>query len=459
MVSGPKILIVDDDANIVKILRKFLDDAGHENEGVYSGVDAIELIRRDPNIVAVLLDIRMPGLDGVETLKSIKQIEPDIEVVMMTAEGTIESAVECMQLGAADYITKPFKREGVLSSIDRVLTISNLQTEVRRLKEELYGKYSFNSIVGRSDTMRRLFERLANASRNESTVLIVGESGTGKELAARAIHYNGYRKDGPFVPINCAALPSELIESELFGYKKGAFTGATTDSLGLFRAADGGTLFLDEIISMPIGTQAKLLRVLQDKKIRPIGGTEEADVDVRVIAASNRPPQEAVAEDLLREDLFYRLSVLSVELPPLRDRRDDIPVLVEHFIEKFNKRKGRKIEGIDAKALELMQRYSWPGNVRELENCIESIFALGRETVISEEDLPPHVASGSGSAARAAAGLLGEDEVISLAEMEKIMLERALRMTKGNKSKAATVLGISRKRLYNMLDRYGIERA
>jgi transcriptional regulator with PAS, ATPase and Fis domain len=321
---------------------------------------------------------------------------------------------------------------------------------VTRLRRELERTYHFQGVVGTSKGMRDLFEKVHNAAQHDSHVLILGESGTGKDLVARTIHYNGVRAKGPFISVNCAALPGELIESELFGYRKGAFTGATSDSVGLFRAAHGGTIFLDEIVEMPPATQSKLLRVLQDKKVRPVGGTEEIPVDVRVLCATNRDIHEATKEKAFRKDLFYRVSVITFEIPPLRDRREDIPLLVDHFLRKFNERFGKSIKRVEPAALEVLKDYRWEGNVRELENAIESAFAMGQGATLKKRDFPGHVVE---SAEKDAAE---EQGVTTLRDMEKEMVQRAMGVSRGNKSKAARLLGITRKRLYNLMDRYGI---
>jgi transcriptional regulator with PAS, ATPase and Fis domain len=360
-----------------------------------------------------------------------------------------------MKHGAADYITKPFDTNELLMTVSKIIQLTGLQEEVSRLRSELHDKYRFDNIVGSSRGMRLVYEKIEAARKADSSVLICGESGTGKELVAKAIHYNGLRADKPFVPVNCAALPRELIESELFGHKKGAFTGASSDYSGLFRAADGGTLFLDEIVEMQYGSQAKLLRALQEKQIRPIGGAKEMPVDVRVIASTNQDVEQAIHNNKFRKDLYYRLSVIRIELPSLRARPDDIPALVHHFIAKFNSVFQQTVKGIDKEALGVLARYQWPGNVRELESAIENAFAFGNSETIHKLNLPvyitEHVETDRNKTPDNKAG------ISTLFETERELLVRALRVASGNKTQAAQLLGVSRPRLYKMMQRHGIQ--
>ena len=339
-------------------------------------------------------------------------------------------------------------------TVGRIARLSGLQEEVVRLRAELRDRYRFENIVGTSMAMQRVYERIDAASKTSSTVLICGESGTGKELVAKAVHYNGVRSDKPFVPVNCAAMPRELIESELFGHKRGAFTGAVSDAVGLFRSADGGTIFLDEVVEMPYGTQAKLLRALQERQIRPVGGATELPVDVRVIASTNQDVTEALRADKLRTDLYYRLSVIRIDVPPLRVRLDDIPALVNHFIAKFGRLTPRTVKAVSDDALGVLAAYAWPGNVRELESAVENAFVLGKTDVIGKDDLPPHVVEQAD--ARSPAQAEDTQDIPTLSESQWELGVRTLEATGGNKTRAARILGISRPRLYNMLRRHGM---
>ncbi len=449
------ILVVEDDTAMRQSCAKLFRLEGYGVVEASSGADALDHIKEQGDIDIVLTDIKMPGMDGMTLLKEIKSLDSGIVVVLMTGYGSIKSAIEAMKHGASDYITKPFDTNELLMTIGKIVRLSSLQDEVSRLQTELRDKYRFENIVGTSPGMMLVYEKIEAARKADSTVFICGESGTGKELVAKAIHYNGLRANKPFVPVNCAAIPRELIESELFGHKKGAFTGAFSDSAGLFRSAEGGTIFLDDILGMPYGSQAKLLRALQEKRIRPIGGAKEVPVDVRVIATTNRDVDKAIGNNEFREDLYYRLSVIRIELPPLRTRIDDIPVLVGHFIAKFNSVFQRTVKGISKDALEILTRCQWPGNVRELEGAIENIFAIGDSETIHKSDLPAYIAeridvdSHTPSADKAA--------VSTLFEAERELLVRALRVASGNKTRAAQILGISRPRLYKMMHRHGVE--
>jgi two-component system NtrC family response regulator len=393
-------------------------------------------------------------MDGMTLLKEIKSLNSDIVVVLMTGYGSIKNAIEAMKHGAADYITKPFDTNELLITINKIVQLSSLQEEVSRLRSELRDKYRFDNIVGTGSGIRVVYEKIEAARKTDSTVLICGESGTGKELVAKAIHYNGLRVDKPFVPINCAAMPKELIESELFGHKKGAFTGAVSDSPGLFRSADGGTLFLDEIVEMPYGSQAKLLRVLQEMRIRPVGGTEEVPVNTRVIASTNQDVENAIRTNKFREDLFYRISVIRITLPPLRSRLDDIPLLVRHFIGKFNDVFERTVKGISEDTLALLASYQWPGNVRELESAVEHAFAFGNSDTIYKFDLPAYITERINADKHKPVGT--DTEVLTILEAERELLIRSLKVANGNKTQAAKLLGVSRPRLYKMMQRHGV---
>ncbi|TKJ32669.1 MAG: hypothetical protein CEE38_22755 [Planctomycetes bacterium B3_Pla] len=451
-----KILIVEDDAVMRKSCAKVFQLKGFEVVETSCANEALDEIRTCGDVDIVLTDLKLPGMDGVALLEEIKILDAGIEVVLMTGYGSIKNAVNAMKHGAADYITKPFDTDELLMTVGKIVQLSDLREEVSQLRSELHEKYRFDNIVGTSRLMQGVYKKIEAARKTDSTVLICGESGTGKELVARAIHYNGLRADMPFVPVNCAAVPKELVESELFGHKKGAFTGAFTDSAGLFGAANGGTIFLDDILDMPYDSQAKLLRALQERHIRPVGGAEEVPVDVRVIASANRDLDEAVKNEKFRQDLFYRLSVIRITLPPLRERTDDIPSLVRHFIGKFNDALPQNVTGITKDALEALAHYPWPGNIRELEGAIENAFALGNSEMIQQCDLPNYIVEyveveGHPSSAK------GSTSVTSMVEAEKKLLLNALKATDGNKTHAARLLGVSRPRLYKMIQRHGIQ--
>ena len=456
MSSAANILVVEDDTAMRESCVKLFRLEGYGVAEAPSAAEALEVIRRRNDIDIVLTDLKMPGMDGVALLKEIKLLDPRIELVLMTGYGSIKNAVEAMKHGAADYITKPFDTNELLTTIGKIVQLSGLREEVSRLRRELREKYRFDNIVGASGCMRDVYEKIEAARNNSSTVLVSGESGTGKELVARAIHYNGARAKNPFVPVNCAAIPGEIIENELFGHKEGAFTGASADSAGLFRAADGGTIFLDEILEMPYRTQAKLLRALQEKRIRPVGGTEETPVDVRVIASTNQDIEEAMRTDKFREDIYYRLGVIRIELPPLRARMEDIPALVRHFITKFNGVFGRTVRGISRDAEEALDGYAWPGNVRELESVIENAFAMGKSDIIQKSDIPAYVTEAEGGK-RDDPGQWGQNRpLLTLLEAEGQLLVAALKVTGGNKTHAARLLGVSRPRLYKMMERHDV---
>ncbi len=451
------ILVVEDDTAMRQSCAKVFRLKGYGVIEASSGTDALEHIRKHTDIDIVLTDIKMPGMDGIALLKEIKSLNCDIVVVLMTGYGSIKSAIEAMKYGAIDYITKPFDTNELLMTISKIVKLSNLQEEVSRLQTELQDKYCFENIVGTSESMMDVYEKIEAARKTDSAVLICGASGTGKELVARAIHYNGRRADKPFIPINCAAMPKELIESELFGHKKGAFTGALNDFDGLFRTAEGGTIFLDEILDMPYESQAKLLRVLQEKQVRPVGGTEEVAVNVRIIASTNRNIDEAISNNKFRKDLYYRINVIGINLPLLQARLDDIGVLVRHFIAKFNIVFQRTVIGIDKDSREILSRYQWPGNVRELESVIEHAFAFGNSEMIQKSDLPTYITESVDSKARKLPKGEAGIEVSTLFEAEKEHLVRALKIANGNKTRAAELLGISRPRLYKMIQRHGVE--
>jgi two-component system, NtrC family, response regulator PilR len=402
-VSKPRILIVDDEPSLREMLGIVLRRDGFDVIIAANGTQAIELLQRE-RVDLLLSDIRMPDKNGVEVLRAAKELNQDIVAFMMTAFASTETAVEAMRLGAVDYFTKPFNMDELRLKVRQQLENYRLKEENLLLKRALNTRHEFSSIIGRSEPMVRVFRMIETIARTGSTVLITGESGTGKELAARAVHYNSLRREFPFVALNCGALPETLLESELFGHMRGSFTGADTNKKGLVEAAERGTIFLDEIGEMSLTMQVKLLRVLQDRKFRRVGGTEEVAVDIRVVAATNQDLPKMVAEGRFREDLFYRINVIPIQLPPLRDRGDDIPILAEHFLAQFAERMQKPVRSISHDALDALCAYAWPGNVRELENVIERAVALETTEAILPESLPPHVGPGSVRPAAALAG-------------------------------------------------------
>lgn len=443
MTVRANVLIIDDEPGVRNALQRALRK---ENVGVFqagSGEKGLEVIARE-DVDVVFLDVRLPGLSGIEVLRQLKQRRSEIEVIIMTAYGTIDLAVQSMKEGAADFLTKPFEYNEIIPlSLHKALERKRLLDHTRQLEEELAAKYRFEDLVVSSPKMQKIFRMIQRLTQSESTILIQGENGTGKELIARAIHFNSKRREGSFVPIDCGTLPENIIESELFGHTKGSFTGAYTTTKGLFQAAEGGTLFLDEIGDLPTNVQAKLLRSLQEREIKPVGATRSLKINVRFIAATNKDLESAVKDGSFRQDLYYRLNVIPIYVPPLRERKEDISLLVKYFIKRFNSSQ-RKIQGIDPEAMNLLYRYYWPGNVRELENCIEAAFALGRGDRIEVEDLPPKLREPS------------EEESVqfTLDVVEKEHIKKVLEASGGNKIQASKTLGLSRRSLYRRLEKY-----
>ncbi|MGB9904115.1 MAG: sigma-54-dependent transcriptional regulator [Desulfotomaculales bacterium] len=445
----PKILIIDDEQHLCWALEKAMRQEGYNAVCAFNGKSGLELIKKEaPSLV--ILDLKMPEMDGLEVLKKAKEIQPRLPVIILTAHGTIETAIEAMKMGAADYLTKPFDLEELKIIIKQNLLVSQLVTEVNFLRAELARKYT--DIIGESKAIREVKNMIERVARSNATVLITGESGTGKEVAAITIHQKSLRKDGPFVTVNCAALPEQLLESELFGHEKGAFTGAVARKLGRFELADRGTIFLDEITEMPLSMQAKLLRVLQEKAFERVGGTETLYVDVRVIAATNRNLEKAIEEGKLREDLYYRLNVFQIHMPPLRERKEDIPLLARYFVEKF--RPTYLVGKISAEAMELLVRYHWPGNIRELQNVIERAAIICQGNEILPEHLPKELLAVQKPPAGAI--IYFPDQGICLEEVEKELILKALEKTGGNQTKAAQLLGITRSALLYRSQKYGI---
>jgi DNA-binding NtrC family response regulator len=453
------ILIVDDEASIRKALEKFLTGLGYGTFPASSGEEALKLAEEEA-IDLALIDLVMPGMDGVELIRKIKQHDSTIMCIVMTAFGTITSAVDAMKSGAYHYLTKPFELDDISSIIATALEHKNLKEENRLLKQQLKTKYHFENIVGNSSEMDGVFELVEKVADTDSTVLILGESGTGKELIARAIHYNSRRSTMPLITVNCAAIPEELLETELFGHIKGSFTGAHATKVGKFDAANGGTIFLDEIGDMSPKLQVKILRVLQERRFEPVGSTKTHEVDVRIITATNRDLEEEVKQKRFREDLFYRLNVIPIRIPPLRERKSDIPILVQHFIQKFNKENGRHVEGFSRGAMNVAASYNWPGNVRELENAIERLVILKPGGQIEEGDLPKHMFSRAANgpskdvADQLISGAISFKEAVENYETELIV--KALEQTEGNKNKAAALLGLNRTTLVEKIKRKGM---
>ncbi len=446
MPKMPRILVVDDEQPMRESLNDWLREDGYRVGLASSGQEAIDMAQHEPWDV-VLLDLKMPGMDGLVALKRLKEVRPEAEVLMMTAYATVETAVQAMKEGAFDYLVKPFDPDEVEVQIKKILAHKELVLENILLRRKLEETYQFDEIIGKSGAMQAIFELITRVAPTDSTVLITGESGTGKELIARAIHGNSHRCFMPFIAVSCGALPDSLLESELFGYEKGAFTGADHTKRGRFELADRGTLFLDEIGDVSLKTQVNLLRVLQQKEVQRLGSEKATEVDVRILAATNRDLAQAIREKRFREDLYYRLNVIHIEVPPLRERKEDIPLLVEAFIRKFCLEMNREEVRVGASALKELMAYDWPGNVRELENIIERALVIGKGREIRPEDLPFSRKEGGG-------GSLPK----SLKLMEQLHIQRVLEEAGWNISQAARDLDIDRQTLYNKIEKYGIRR-
>lgn len=449
-----QILIVEDEASQRDVLRDILEEAGYMVKAVERAPEALAALRAGPYSL-LITDLRMPEMDGIELLTEAKRLRPELEVVVMTAYATVETAVHAMKLGATDYLAKPFDKDMLLVVAAKALERSNLRQENRQLRTLVTESVSLGNIIGEAETMQTVFDIVRRVVPVSSTVLITGESGTGKEMVARHIHFCGPRQSKPFIVVNCAAIPDTLVESELFGHEKGAFTGADSARAGKFESADGGTIFLDEIGDMRLDAQAKLLRVLQDGLVERVGADRPRKVDVRVIAATNRDLQKLVAEGDFREDLFFRLDVLPVPLPALRNRIHDLPLLIDHFRKKLSERLGKTCPTVSADALELMRVYRWPGNVRELENALEQLYILTDADVITPEVLPQKFherAIGSGDFKLPRGGLVLED-------MEQDLIRQAIARSGGSIKEAATLLGLTYKTLQYRLKKHDIARS
>lgn len=452
------ILVADDDAVARELLAEALRKEGHHVEAFPSG-EAVIARGRQGLVDLVLTDIRMGAVDGLTVLREFKRTNPNTVVVVLTAFGSLEGAIEAIKQGAYDYLAKPFKKEDIKLVVKRGLDHCRLLRENARFRQELKSKEEWSSLVGSSPAMLEVYKLVARVANGKSTVLLQGESGTGKELIARAIHTNGPRREKPFIPVNCGALPDTLLESEMFGYEKGAFTGAVGTKMGLFESANGGTLFLDEIGELGQGLQVKLLRVMQDQEVRRVGSTTSTRVDVRIIAATNRDLEQLVKEGKFRNDLFYRLKVVPITLPSLAERREDIPMLVHHFLQKCSAGTEHAVCGVLPETMALLTDYRWPGNVRELENVIERAVSLSHSPVLTPEDLPKGIRQGALTETETRHPLINSHDEVSLTleEVEKRHLIRVLKETNRNKVKAAKILGIDRRTLYRMAERFGLD--
>ena len=447
MVESYKILVVDDDTEMCSLLADVLEGEGWSVTSINDSLEASRVLKKEEFDV-IITDLKMKGLKGLDLLEEARKVATLTPVIIITAFGTIESAIKAMKMGAYDYITKPFRTDEIILTVKKAFENRRLKKEVVRLKKEVESRYHFHRLIGKSTAMQTIYDLIERISGSSNNVLITGESGTGKELVAKAIHYSGSRKGGRFIAINCAAIPETLLESELFGYKRGAFTDAKTDKKGLLFEANGGTLFLDEVTEMPLMLQAKLLRVIEEREVRPLGDTNAYPLDVRIVSSSNRNIKDVIRQGRFREDLYYRLKVIDIELPPLRERKEDIPLLVEHFIEKFAREAKKNVSGVSEEALKALINYTWPGNVRELENVMQRAITLCQHDVILPEDLPAPILQES-EENLIDKGLRGE---YTAEQLEKEYIRRVLIAVGGNKSRAAQILGFDRKTLYRKLE-------
>ena len=457
MLNKGLIHLIDDEPIIHEVMSQLLTSEGYQVEISSSGEEALQKAAVQ-SFDLTLLDLLMPGMDGIEVLKNLRRIHPRAVIIIITAYASVESAIAAMKLGAFDYVQKPFKHDELLLTIQRALEHKKLQEENIRLKDELKRKFSFENIIGKSQPMQAVFEMIRAAAPTRSTLLLQGESGTGKELVAQAIHQNSDRSGFPFITVNSGSLPPDLLESHLFGHAKGAFTGAINNKKGLFEVADQGTIFFDEISTISLETQAKLLRVMQDREFMRLGGTKTIRVDVRLVAATNTSLEDLIEQKAFRKDLFYRLNVIKIELPPLRDRREDIPLLVRHFVDVYSRENRKDIEGASEEVMEILETYNWPGNVRELENLIERAIVLTKSRIISRDNLPGFLlpAQRKNPAAFLATGhdLDLKDQTQSF---QKNLILTALQRAKGIQKNAAKSLGVKPTTLNEMIKRLGID--
>jgi DNA-binding NtrC family response regulator len=448
--TNQRILIVEDEAPMCELLMSFFSEKGYKVNSAQNGEEAIARLA-EQDFALVVTDIKLPGMSGLELLARIRLEWPEVAVVIMTAFSSISSAVEAMKLGAEDYIGKPFQLDELVITVEKALERRSLRREVKELRAEVRERYNFSNIVGRSKPMQQLFEIIKRiAARRDASALIIGSTGTGKELVARALHYNSDRKDSPFTPINCSAIPDTLLESELFGHQKGAFTGAHETRRGLIEEAQGGTVFLDEINTLSMNLQVKLLRVLQERVVRRVGGRENIPIDIRLVSASNLDLEDAVKRGEFRQDLFYRLNVVPVRLPDLKDRREDIPLLVHHFLHKFAQQHGEPARRFSSEAMRVLMTHTWPGNVRELENAVEHALTMGSGDILNPEDLPASVTAPERDIVEEATL-----DNVSLEEVERRYILRILDKMDGHQIKTAQILGIDRRTLYRRLRQYG----
>jgi DNA-binding NtrC family response regulator len=442
------ILIVDDEKNILKIVTLTLRDSGYHVDTAQSAEEAIEKFNGG-SYDLVVSDIKLPGMTGLDLLDQVRYANPDVPFIMITAFGSIENAVVAMKKGAFNYLTKPVNPDELLAVVKAALEQFSLKRENRSLRSELRQKYTFSNIIGKSPAMQEVFDMIRMVSKTQSNILIIGESGTGKELAARAVHFDSDRANGPFVTVDCATIPAEIMESELFGHEKGAFTGAHERKNGLLEHGNNGTVFLDEIGDLDMNLQKKLLRFLQEREILRVGGTTRIKLNVRVVAATNKDLEEEVRGKRFREDLYYRLNVVTIKMPPLRERKDDIPLLAHHFLERLNEVEGKMIKGFEDSVLRALVTYSWPGNVRELENIVERAYILCPNITISPKYLPAKLQSADSRASE-------PFDEMNLAETEKRLIIKALNSTSWNQSRSAEILGISRKQLRTKMKNLGL---
>ncbi len=445
------ILLIDDDNSLRRVIEFSLTDGGYKVQTAASGEEGLRLFEKT-KFDTVITDITMPGMNGMEVLAKVRQRDANIPVIVITAYGTIESAVEAMRQGAFDYITKPFNRDELRLTLEKALRLRRLEQENTELRAEVIDRYRFESIIGSSARIKEVLDLAGRVAASDASVLITGESGTGKELLAKGIHFNSRRASGPFVAVNCAAIPEHLIESELFGHMKGSFTGAVKDKEGKFELADEGTLFLDEIGDLRIDLQAKILRALQERQVDRVGGSKPIDVDVRVIAATNKDLERAAQEGVFREDLYYRLNVVALVMPPLRERKEDIQLLAGFFLKKFNR---DTAVTLDAPALERLKSYGWPGNVRELENAMERATVLRRGAVITIDDLPERLKKEKPGVESIILNM--PEHGLSLEELEKTLIIKALEKHANNQTRAAEYLGITRPTLIYRMEKFGLK--
>jgi two-component system NtrC family response regulator len=454
--SDPKtVLLIDDDESVRRVVEYNLREDGYQVVTAADGRSGLQRFQ-EASVDLVLTDVRMPEMNGVELLAHLRAMQPDLPVIVLTAHGTIDSAVEAMKVGAFDYLTKPFSRDQLKASVRKALELGALASENRQLRQIVSERFSFANMIAGSRAMRAVTDTASRVAGSDTTVLLEGESGTGKELLAKAIHVNSGRSHGPFVTVNCAAIPENLLESELFGHRRGAFTGAVSDKPGKFEAAHRGTIFLDEVGELPLLLQVKILRVLQEREVDKVGDTRPIKVDVRVIAATNRDLEKMTADASFRDDLFYRLAVVSIRMPPLRERSDDIPFLVDHFLARHAERLGRPRPAVDKAVYSAFNLYAWPGNIRELENVIERALVLDRDGLLGLDDLPDRVKASGQRIGNLRIEL--PDEGISLEDVERELLQAALDKHNWNQTRAAAYLHITRSTLLYRMQKFALDR-